>query len=43
LLEKWTDRGIYDYGVSLDLGWFYKADVEELLAGELSPGAVGEN
>ena len=21
-LEKWSNRGIYDYGVSLDLGWF---------------------
>lgn len=21
LLEKWTDKGWYDYGVSLDLGW----------------------
>lgn len=21
-LEKWTNRGFYDYGVTLDLGWF---------------------
>ena len=21
-LEKWSNRGIYNYGVSLDLGWF---------------------
>ena len=21
-LEKWTNIGLYDYGVSLDLGWF---------------------
>lgn len=22
LLEKWVKQGFYDYGVSLDLGWF---------------------
>ena len=22
LLEKWTDLGFYNYGVTLDLGWF---------------------
>lgn len=22
LLEKWANKGFYDYGVSLDLGWF---------------------
>ena len=22
-LEKWTSLGFYDYGVTLDLGWFY--------------------
>lgn len=22
LLEKWSDLGFYNYGVSLDLGWF---------------------
>lgn len=21
LLEKWSNKGLYDYGVSLDLGW----------------------
>ena len=21
MLEKWAARGLYDYGVSLDLGW----------------------
>ena len=21
LLEKWSDRGLYDYGVTSDLGW----------------------
>jgi len=21
LLEKWSDKGWYDYGVSLDMGW----------------------
>jgi hypothetical protein len=21
LCEKWSDKGIYDYGVSADLGW----------------------
>lgn len=20
-LEKWSDKGLYDYGVTLDLGW----------------------
>lgn len=23
LLEKWDRLGFYDYGVTLDLGWFY--------------------
>ena len=23
LLEKWCDLGFYDYGVTMDLGWFY--------------------
>lgn len=22
-LEKWSGKGLYDYGVSLDLGWKY--------------------
>ena len=22
-LEKWSEKGFYDYGVTLDLGWFY--------------------
>lgn len=22
-LEKWNRQGFYDYGVTLDLGWFY--------------------
>ena len=22
-LEKWCEKGFYDYGVTLDLGWFY--------------------
>ena len=22
LLKKWANKGFYDYGVSLDLGWF---------------------
>lgn len=21
-LEKWTDQGIWEYGVNMDLGWF---------------------
>lgn len=24
LLQKWSDKGLYDYGVSLDLGWIIK-------------------
>lgn len=27
LLEKWTRLGFYDYGVTLDLGWFYPDDL----------------
>lgn len=22
-LDKWSNLGFYDYGVTLDLGWFY--------------------
>ena len=22
-VEKWSNKGFYDYGVTLDLGWFY--------------------
>lgn len=28
LLEKWTNKGLYDYGVSLDLGWITKKGIE---------------
>ena len=28
-LGKWTDRDLYDYGVSLDLGWFTKKEMGE--------------
>jgi hypothetical protein len=36
LLGKWADRGWYDYGVSLDLGWLTASGVvkaRELAAG----------
>jgi hypothetical protein len=26
ILEKWARRGIYDYGVSVELGWFPNVD-----------------
>lgn len=32
LLEKWSDRGWYDYGVNLELGWLWdegKAQAEK--------------
>lgn len=25
LLEKWCDRGLYEFGVTLDLGWMTEA------------------
>ena len=27
-LEKWDKKGIWDYGVCLDLGWFEDEDLE---------------
>lgn len=27
LLEKWCRMGFYDYGVTLDLGWFYPTEL----------------
>ena len=29
LLEKWSRLGFYDYGVTLDLGWFYADEMPE--------------
>lgn len=29
LLEKWTGQGLYDYGVTLDLGWLTDKGVEK--------------
>lgn len=29
-LEKWARKGLYDYGVSLDLGWLTDVDPEQL-------------
>jgi hypothetical protein len=37
LLEKWSDRGLYDYGVTSDLGWL--TDKGKQLAIEL----IGSN
>lgn len=34
-LEKWSNRGIYNYGVSLDLGWF--ENIYELIGIILDP------
>lgn len=28
-LQKWSDLGFYDYGVTLDLGWFYPEKLPE--------------
>ena len=28
-LEKWSDLGFYDYGVTLDLGWIYPDKLPE--------------
>lgn len=43
--DKWSDRGFYDYGVTLDLGWFilenftgeYKAIYEQMKNGTHTP------
>jgi hypothetical protein len=32
LLEKWDKENIYGYGVTNDLGWFYKADAQSALS-----------
>lgn len=29
LLEKWTGKGWYDYGVAVDLGWFTDEGAEQ--------------
>lgn len=31
LLDKWSRRGLYDYGVNLDLGWFDEAKARAYL------------
>lgn len=36
LLKKWSDIGFYDYGVSLDLGWFYHEKLPERYAALVS-------
>lgn len=28
-LHKWTELGFYNYGVNLDLGWFYPENLPE--------------
>ena len=28
-LKKWSELGFYDYGVTLDLGWFYTEKLPE--------------
>ena len=35
LLDKWSDRNLYDYGVTIDLGWLTEQG-EQLAAQELS-------
>ena len=32
LLEKWSKFGFYNYGVTLDLGWFEDAELPERYA-----------
>ncbi|MFW5988576.1 MAG: hypothetical protein ACOCQA_03995 [bacterium] len=29
LLEKWSNKGYYDYGVSIDLGWLTEKGIEK--------------
>lgn len=36
LLEKWSNLGFYDYGVALDLGWFYPDKLPERYAALVS-------
>lgn len=42
-LEKWTNQGFYDYGVTLDLGWFYPEKLpdryRQIVAGQ-EPGKI---
>jgi len=34
LLEKWSDKGWYNWGVTLDLGWF-EPEYEEVITASL--------
>ena len=42
-LEKWTNQGFYDYGVTLDLGWFHPEKLpdryRQIVAGQ-EPGKI---
>ena len=40
LLNKWADRGLYDYGVSLETGWLTPEG--EKIAAELSRDVNGD-
>lgn len=42
LLGKWADKGIYEYGVCLDLGWLTPegvAEIPKMLAGDRRTGS----
>lgn len=34
LLEKWCDKGWYEYGVTLDLGWLTPEGIQAVKAGD---------
>lgn len=38
LLKKWSNKGFYDYGVSLDLGWFVVENIPECYRKYLADG-----
>lgn len=42
-LEKWCDRGIYNYGVSLDLGWKECEELPSTVSDQAPAHSPGEN
>lgn len=40
LLAKWANLGFYEYGVTLDLGWFYPPKLPERYKALLKPEVV---
>lgn len=45
LLEKWTDKGWYEFGVTLDLGWLTEKGeaVAEAVGGSLMEGEIRQH